>query len=159
MSASKLSSVKVLDLSRVLAGPYCGMMLGDLGASVIKVERPGSGDETRGWGPPFDEEGQSAYFLSVNRNKLSIALDFADPGDLSVVLQLAKEADVIIENYLPGVLSRKGIDAGALMAQNEQLIWCTVSGFGADSMRPGYDFIAQAEAGGCPLPERQMESP
>ncbi len=147
MSTSKLSGVKVLDLSRVLAGPYCSMMLGDLGASVIKVERPGIGDETRGWGPPFDEEGQSAYFLSVNRNKLSIALDFADPEDLSVVLDLAREADVIIENYLPGVLKRKGIDAGALMAQNERLIWCTVSGFGADSTRPGYDFIAQAEAG------------
>ena len=123
------------------------MMLGDLGASVIKVERPGTGDDTRGWGPPFDTQGQSAYFLSANRNKLSLAADFRDPADLELVLRLAREADVIIENYLPGALSRTGIDADALLAQNERLIWCTISGFGPQSMRPGYDFVAQAESG------------
>lgn len=147
MNTDKLSGLKVLDLSRVLAGPYCTMMLGDLGASVIKVERPGTGDDTRGWGPPFDTQGQSAYFLSANRNKLSLAADFRDPADLELVLRLAREADVIIENYLPGALSRTGIDADALLAQNERLIWCTISGFGPQSMRPGYDFVAQAESG------------
>jgi crotonobetainyl-CoA:carnitine CoA-transferase CaiB-like acyl-CoA transferase len=142
-----LSGVRVLDLSRVLAGPLCSMMLGDLGASVIKVERPGVGDDTRGWGPPFAADGQSAYFRSANRNKLSIAADFADPADRALLLQLIAEADVVLENFLPGALSRSGIDADALLTQYSQLVWCTISGFGPGSRRPGYDFVVQAESG------------
>lgn len=123
------------------------MMLGDLGASVIKVERPGAGDDTRGWGPPFSENGQSAYFLSANRNKLSLAASFADPQDRALILELLAEADVVLENFLPGALARNGIDADALLAQHPQLVWCTISGFGPASDRPGYDFVVQAESG------------
>ncbi|WP_353266275.1 CoA transferase [Gemmatimonas sp.] len=147
MAALPLSGVKVLDLSRVLAGPLCSMMLGDLGASVIKVERPKTGDDTRGWGPPFPQNGQSAYFLSANRNKLSLAANFTDPTDRALLLDLIGEADVVIENFLPGALARSGIDSDALLARNPQLIWCSISGFGPDSQRPGYDFVVQAEAG------------
>lgn len=137
----------MLDLSRVLAGPCCTMTLGDLGAHVIKVERPGTGDETRGWGPPFDERGQSAYFLSTNRNKLSVALDFRIPADSALIRSLIAEADVVVDNFLPGVLSRYGIDKDSELARNTALIWCTISGFGEDNARPGYDFVLQAEAG------------
>src|SRR4029078_240144 len=97
-----LTNVKVLDLSRVLAGPLCTMILGDMGASVIKVERPGAGDDTRGWGLPFEEHGESAYFLSVNRNKLGIPANLDDPADLQLLKSLAREADVVIDNFLPG---------------------------------------------------------
>jgi crotonobetainyl-CoA:carnitine CoA-transferase CaiB-like acyl-CoA transferase len=142
-----LSGVRVLDLSRVLAGPLCSMMLADLGASVIKVERPETGDDTRGWGPPFDADGQSAYFLSVNRNKLSVAMNLADAEQVARLLALIDDADVVLENYLPGVLTRYGIDADSCMARNDRLIWCTISGFGPDSRRPGYDFVVQAESG------------
>lgn len=142
-----LAGIRVLDLSRVLAGPFCTMTLGDLGAHVIKVERPGSGDETRGWGPPFDEQGQSAYFLSTNRNKLSAAFDFGIPEDSALIQALIAGADVVIENFLPGVLSRYGMDKASELARNPALIWCTISGFGEDSSRPGYDFVVQAEAG------------
>lgn len=147
MASQLLSGVKVLDLSRVLAGPLCSMMLGDLGASVIKVERPKTGDDTRGWGPPFHQNGQSAYFLSANRNKLSLAANFTDPDDRALLLELIGEADIVIENFLPGALARNGIDSDALLAQNPQLIWCSISGFGPESQRPGYDFVVQAEAG------------
>jgi len=123
------------------------MMLGDLGASVIKVERPGGGDDTRGWGPPFADDGQSAYFRSANRNKLSLAANFADPDDRRLLLELIAEADIVVENYLSGVLARNGIDADALLSAYPQLIWCTISGFGAHSARPGYDFVVQAESG------------
>ena len=123
------------------------MMLGDLGADVIKVERPGSGDDTRGWGPPFSADGQSAYFRSVNRNKRSVALDFAVEADRAVILDLLRDADVVIDNFLPGVLARYGIDGDLLLAQHSQLIWCTISGFGSGSPRPGYDFVVQAESG------------
>jgi crotonobetainyl-CoA:carnitine CoA-transferase CaiB-like acyl-CoA transferase len=140
-----LHGVKVLDLSRVLAGPLCTMMLGDLGADVIKVERPGQGDETRTWGPPFDSSGAAAYYLAVNRNKLSIAADLRAERDL--VVRLASEADVVVDNFLPGALTRAGIDAAALIAKNSKLVWCTISGFGAESSRPGYDFVVQAESG------------
>jgi crotonobetainyl-CoA:carnitine CoA-transferase CaiB-like acyl-CoA transferase len=147
MRALPLSGVKVLDLSRVLAGPLCAMMLGDLGASVIKVERPGSGDDTRGWGPPFDADGQSAYFLSCNRNKLSLAADFRDEADRTLLRELLAEADVVLDNFLPGVLGRYGLDPDRLLAQFPRLIWCTISGFGPESPRPGYDFVVQAESG------------
>jgi crotonobetainyl-CoA:carnitine CoA-transferase CaiB-like acyl-CoA transferase len=136
--------LKLLDLSRVLAGPVCSMMLGDMGADVIKVERPGQGDETRGWGPPFDPEGQSAYFLAINRNKKSIALDLGAAADRAVVLELISSADVVLDNFLFGSLERLGLDPEELLERNSDLIWCTISGFGPDSDRPGYDFV-QAE--------------
>ncbi|MDE3172809.1 MAG: CoA transferase [Gemmatimonadota bacterium] len=142
-----LSGIKVLDLTRVLAGPLCTMLLGDLGADVIKVERPGEGDETRGWGPPFDARGESAYFLSVNRNKLSLAADLDEGADAALVRSLAAGADVVVENFRPGALARRGLDAERLMAEHPALVWCTISGFGAGSGRPGYDFVVQAEAG------------
>lgn len=123
------------------------MMLGDLGAHVIKVERPESGDDTRGWGPPFANDGQSAYFRSVNRNKLSVALDLKRADDADVARKLLRDADIVIDNFLPGVLARYGLDKGAQLSLNPRLIWCTISGFGPDSQRPGYDFVVQAESG------------
>jgi crotonobetainyl-CoA:carnitine CoA-transferase CaiB-like acyl-CoA transferase len=144
---SPLSGVRVLDLTRVLAGPLCSMTLGDLGADVIKVERPIGGDDTRGWGPPFDADGESAYFLSVNRNKRSLAADLGRPDDLALVRQLILSADVVLENFLPGVLARRGLDAAQLLLENERLIWCTVLGYPDTPERPGYDFAIQAEAG------------
>jgi crotonobetainyl-CoA:carnitine CoA-transferase CaiB-like acyl-CoA transferase len=142
-----LNGIRVLDLTRVLAGPFCTMMLGDMGAEVIKVERPGSGDETRGWGPPFDENGESAYFLSANRNKLSIALDIDDSLDRELIASLANEADVVVDNFRRGTLERRGLDPALLMRRNPALIWCTITGFGPNSGRPGYDFVTQAECG------------
>jgi glutaryl-CoA transferase len=142
-----LTGVRILDLSRVLAGPLCTMMLGDLGASVLKVERPDGGDETRGWGPPFDQRGESAYFLSVNRNKLSLTADFGDSADVELLRTLASEADVVIENFRPGALERRGLGAADLMSRNPKLVWCTISGFGTEQDRPGYDFVVQAESG------------
>jgi crotonobetainyl-CoA:carnitine CoA-transferase CaiB-like acyl-CoA transferase len=142
-----LNTIKVMDLSRVLAGPLCTMMLGDLGADVLKVERPRTGDDTRGWGPPFDGEGESAYFRSVNRNKASLAADLRDPEDLALVRRLAGEADVVVDNFRPGVLAGLGLDADDLLREHGQLLWCTITGFGPESRRPGYDFVVQAEQG------------
>lgn len=147
MGKLPLEGVRVLDLSRVLAGPLCTMMLGDLGATVIKVERPGTGDETRGWGPPFRADGQSAYFLSVNRNKHSIAVDFGNPDDQALLHALLEGADIVVENYLPGVLAKYGLDSDQLLRRHERLIWCTIAGFDPPSSRPGYDFVVQAESG------------
>src|SRR4051812_30485843 len=127
-----LTGVKVLDMSRVLAGPLATMMLGDMGADVLKVERPDGGDETRGWGPPFNEDGLSAYYLSVNRNKVSAALDFANPADRELLLGLMAEADVVVENYRVGSLERAGIGAEAMCARFPRLVWCTIAGFRAD---------------------------
>ena len=142
-----LERLKILDLSRVLAGPLATMILGDLGADVIKVERPGIGDETRAWGPPYDARGESAYYLSVNRNKLSLAADLDDADDRALIARLAAEADVVVENFRSGTLSRRGLDPEALVARHPRLVWCTISGFGAASDRPGYDFVVQAECG------------
>lgn len=147
MTTLPLDGVRVLDLSRVLAGPLCTMMLGDLGAHVLKVERPNNGDDTRGWGPPFDANGLSAYFRAANRNKFSVALDFDLPADRSRLLDLIAEADIVVDNFLPGVLARRAIDPDALLHAHPTLIWCTLSGFGPESPRPGYDFLLQAEAG------------
>jgi crotonobetainyl-CoA:carnitine CoA-transferase CaiB-like acyl-CoA transferase len=147
MATNTLKGLKVLDLSRVLAGPLAGMLLGDLGATVIKVERPGTGDDTRGWGPPFDADGESAYFLSANRNKGSLAADFARPEDRKLIADLMAGADIVIENFLPGTLGRFGLDAASILAQNSRLLWCSISGFGQESRRPGYDFVTQAESG------------
>lgn len=123
------------------------MVLGDMGADVIKVERPGQGDETRGWGPPFDQAGQSAYFLSINRNKKSIALDVGVAADRALILDLINGADVVLDNFLFGSLERLGLDPEELLERNPDLIWCTISGFGPDARRPGYDFVVQAECG------------
>jgi len=137
----------LVDLSRVLAGPLAAMTLGDLGADVIKIERPGTGDETRGWGPPFDADGESAYYLSVNRNKLSIALDLQAPGDLRILESLIRTADVVVDNFRPGTLERRGLNVPALLEEQRELLWCTITGFGPTSSRPGYDFVVQAESG------------
>ena len=142
-----LLGIRVLDLTRVLAGPLCTMMLGDLGADVIKVERPGAGDETRGWGPPFDERGESAYFLSANRNKLAIAADLGAPAGLALVRRLIDEADVVVDNFRRGALEKLGLDPDAITRERPSLVWLTITGFGENSDRPGYDYDVQAECG------------
>lgn len=147
MTSLPLAGIKVLDLTRVLAGPLCTMMLGDLGAHVIKIERPGTGDDSREWGPPFDERGESAYFLSINRNKLSVAMDLTAVRDRALLLTLIGQSDVVVDNFLPGALKRFAIDVDAILDRHARLIWCTISGFGPSSSRPGYDFVVQAEAG------------
>jgi len=140
-----LTGVRVLDLTRVLAGPLCTMLLGDLGADVIKVERPETGDETRGWGPPFDNAGRSAYYLSLNRNKLGLAADL--DRDRPVLERLLGEADVVVDNFRRGTLDRKGLSPSEWCSRRPELVWCTITGFGADVGRPGYDFVTQAECG------------
>jgi crotonobetainyl-CoA:carnitine CoA-transferase CaiB-like acyl-CoA transferase len=147
IAANMLSGIKILDFSRVLAGPLSSMILGDLGADIIKVERPGGGDDTRGWGPPFDERGESAYYLSVNRNKLSLAADLDLPRDRALIAELIRGADAVVDNFRRGALETRGIDPDAFVRRQPGLVWCTISGFGPDSDRLGYDFIAQAEGG------------
>jgi crotonobetainyl-CoA:carnitine CoA-transferase CaiB-like acyl-CoA transferase len=147
-----LEGVRVLDLSRVLAGPYATMVLADLGADVIKVEHPGRGDDTRHWGPPFAGEGEareSAYFLSVNRNKRSIGVDLKSAEGLEVVKRLAAGADVVIENMRRGALERLGLGYETLRELNPGVVYCSITGFGPgkDEERPGYDFLIQARAG------------
>jgi len=146
-----LSGVLVLDLSRVLAGPFCTMLLADLGARVIKVEHPAEGDVTRAWGPPYDAgSGMSAYYLSVNRNKESIALDLASPAGAESVRRLAARADVVVENFPPGVLERFGLSLAAMREANPRLVTASVTGFGRagpDAAAPGFDLLAQAGAG------------
>lgn len=143
-----LHDVVVLDLSRVLAGPYCTMILGDLGADIIKVEHL-EGDETRRWGPPF-VGGESVYYLAVNRNKRSVVADLRHAGDRSLIERIAQRADVLVENFLPGSLPRLGLSLEQLRAANPRLITVTISGMGAtgpDSNLPGYDFVLQAHGG------------
>ena len=144
-----LTGLRVLDLSRVLAGPYCTMMLADLGADVIKIEQPESGDETRGWGPPFAGE-DAAYFHAVNRSKRSVALDLKDEADRKTALTLAKRSDVVVQNFRPGAIDRLGLGYRHLRAVRPELVYCSLTGFGSDREpgdRPGYDFIGQAESG------------
>jgi len=146
-----LEGVRVLDLSRVLAGPYATMMLADLGADVLKIEHPERGDDTRHWGPPFagGEAGESAYFLSVNRNKRSAGVDLKDPEGLKKVRNLAAGADVLIENMRRGALEKMGLGYEALKENNPGLVYCSITGFGPgeDEDRPGYDFLVQARGG------------
>ncbi len=144
-----LDGVLVADFTRVLAGPYATMLLADLGATVVKVERPGAGDDTRAWGPPFTDNGQSTYFQSVNRNKHSIALDLSDAADLQIAQRLAQRADVFIENYKPGGLTRFRLDYPSVARQNVEVVYCSISGFGADAGKdlPGYDLLVQAMGG------------
>jgi formyl-CoA transferase len=144
-----LDGVRVLDLSRILAGPYCSMMLADLGADVVKVERPGGGDPTRTWGPPF-VDGESTYFLCANRGKRSICIDLADAEGIELVCTLAERADVVIENFLPGGAERLGLGYEQLRERRPSLVYCSVAGYpddGPDASRPGFDFAIQGEGG------------
>jgi formyl-CoA transferase len=148
-----LEGIRVLDLSRVLAGPWCTQLLADLGAEVTKIERPGTGDDTRHWGPPWHGEGDrrvAAYFLSCNRGKKSAAIDFARPEGADLVRKLAREADVVVENFRVGGLAKFGLDATSLRATNPRLIYASITGFGQDGPyadRAGYDFIIQGMGG------------
>jgi len=143
-----LAGIKVADFSRVLAGPLATMTLADLGASVIKVERPGLGDDTRQWGPPWTAH-SSSYFECVNRSKQSVALDLSDPDDLRIAKALIAESDVMVENFLTGTLDRLGLGYDAMAALNPQLIYCSITGFGSGlgASKPGYDFVVQAVGG------------
>jgi len=151
-----LENLRVLDISRALAGPYCCMMLGDLGADVIKVELPGRGDDSRNWGPPFVGEpyeiypGESAYFMAINRNKRSITVNLKSPAGQQIVKRLAAESDVFVENYRTGSLEKMGLGYEHLRPLNPRLIYCSISGYGRNGPyadRPGYDFTIQAEGG------------
>ena len=147
--ALPLSGVRVLDLSRILAGPYCTMILGDLGADVIKVERPGGGDDTRSWGPPF-AGGESAYYLSCNRNKRSITVDLKNPRGVELIREFAKVSDVLVENFTPGLMKRFGLDYETLRAINPRMVYCSISAYGQDGPyrdRPGYDMVLSAVGG------------
>jgi crotonobetainyl-CoA:carnitine CoA-transferase CaiB-like acyl-CoA transferase len=146
---SALGDVRILDFSRVLAGPFATMMLADLGAEVIKLERPGIGDETRSWGPPNDEHGNATYFQAVNRNKRSVAVDLASDYGLTEARELAATADVIVENFRPDVMDKLGLGYETLSASNPRLVFCSITGFGAgDGARlPGYDLLVQALGG------------
>jgi len=144
-----LAGIRVLDLTRVVSGPFATLQLGDLGADVVKIEEPGRGDESRSYGPPFTG-GESAYFLSINRNKRSCAVDLKAPAGRDLVLRLAAVADVVVENFRPGTLERLGLGWDTLSTVNERLILCSISGFGRtgpDAQRPGYDLVIQGEAG------------
>ena len=144
-----LSGVKVLDLTRIVSGPFATMLLGDLGAEIIKIEEPVSGDESRTYGPPF-VNGESAYFLSINRNKKSCAINLKTPEGIALIRDLALKSDVLIENFRPGTLKKFGINYEELKKQNPSLIYCAITGFGQtgpDSHRPGYDLIIQGESG------------
>jgi formyl-CoA transferase len=151
-----LEGIRVVDLTRALAGPYCTMMLGDLGADVIKVERPGRGDDSRGWGPPFVGEpygpypGESAYFIAANRNKRSVTVNLKRPEGQEIVRRLASLSDALVENFRTGVLDGMGLGYANLHALNPRLVYCSISGYGRTgpyAERPGYDFIIQAEGG------------
>jgi crotonobetainyl-CoA:carnitine CoA-transferase CaiB-like acyl-CoA transferase len=154
-----LRGVRVLDLSRVLAGPLCTCILGDLGAQVIKVERPGIGDETRRWGPPFHGD-DAAYYFAINRNRRSVELDMAQPQGREAVRRLARSADVVVENYLPHQIAPLGLDA--LAADNPHLVWCAVRAAGSDGpdfARPGYDVMTQARSGVMSLTGDEASGP
>jgi crotonobetainyl-CoA:carnitine CoA-transferase CaiB-like acyl-CoA transferase len=165
---SALSHVTVLDLSRVLAGPWAGQVLADLGAEVIKVERPGAGDDTRGWGPPFLRDAQgndtadAAYYLCANRNKKSITVDFTTAEGQSIVRDLAGQSDVVLENFKVGGLAAYGLDYAALRAINPRLIYCSITGFGQTgpyAPRAGYDLLVQAMGGLMSITGRQDDEP
>lgn len=147
--AGALEHLVIVDFSRVLAGPLATMVLADLGAEVIKVERPGTGDDTRTWGPPYDDHGQSTYFSSVNRNKRSVAIDLRTPAGREEALALLDTADLLVENFRPGVMERLGLGYEDLAAGNDRLIYCSITGFGrgAGAELPGYDLLIQALGG------------
>lgn len=145
-----LAGIRVIDLTRILAGPYCTMILGDLGAEIIKIEHPEGGDDTRQWGPPFIEGGQSAYFLCANRNKRSLTLNLKSEKGLAILKELIREGDVVVENFRTDTLERWGLSYDELKCIREDIIYCTITGYGYTGPyrdRPGYDFMAQALAG------------
>ncbi len=157
-TAAALAGLRVLDLSRVLAGPWATQTLGDLGAEIIKVEHPVGGDDSRKWGPPFvgghrgtaEQPADAAYFTATNRNKASVAIDFSTPEGAALVVELARSADILVENYRPGGLAKYGLDPASLMAANPRLIYCSITAFGQTGPykhRPGYDFAMQARGG------------
>ncbi|MBI3086557.1 MAG: CoA transferase [candidate division NC10 bacterium] len=144
-----LEGIRVLDLSRIIAGPFCSQILGDMGAEVIKVEQPGAGDDSRTWGPPF-KNGESVYFFCINRNKKSITVDMKDPRGRAIIRELARRSDVLLENFKPGTLAKLGLDWDVLRQDNPRLIFCAISGFGRSgpaALRGGYDVIVQAMGG------------
>lgn len=166
--SAPLSHLRVLDLSRILAGPWCSQLLGDLGAEIIKVERPGEGDDTRGWGPPFladaegGEPGDAAYFLCANRNKKSLTIDFTRPEGQAILRRLVAECDILIENFKVGGLAKYGLDYESLRAINPRLIYCSITGFGQDgpyASRAGYDFLIQAMGGLMSITGRKEGEP
>ncbi|MBZ0278619.1 MAG: CoA transferase, partial [Anaerolineae bacterium] len=148
-----LNGLRVLDFTRVLAGPFCTMLLADLGAEVIKIERPGSGDDTRQWGPPFvgdARSGMSAYYVSVNRNKRSLTLNLQTPAGQDIARQLALTSDVVIENFKVGQMKSLGLDYDSLRTQHPGLVYASITGYGQDSPyahRPGYDYVVQGQSG------------
>jgi len=147
--AKALEGIKVLDLSRALAGPYCTMMLADMGAEVIKLEMPGRGDDSRSWGPPF-VEGESAYFMSINRNKKSITLNMKSDKSTEIIHKLIKQSDVLVENFRPGAMERLGLGYEQVKAMNPRIVYCSISGFGQDGpyrMLPGFDQVLQGMGG------------
>src|ERR671922_2932852 len=149
LMAPPLTGLTVVDLTRVLAGPYCTMLLGDMGAEVIKIERPDGGDDTRGFGPPY-LNGESAMFLAINRNKRSITLNLKHPAAKNILSQLVERADVLVENFRPGTMANLGLDYEAVRKLNRRIIYCSISGFGQTGPyadRGGYDTIAQAMSG------------
>ncbi|SER59788.1 Crotonobetainyl-CoA:carnitine CoA-transferase CaiB [Mycobacterium sp. 88mf] len=149
MNAGALDGITVVDFSRVLAGPYATMMLGDFGADVIKIERPGVGDDTREWGPPYDADGVATYFNAVNRNKRSLVLDLTDPGDVARARELVSRADIVVENFRPGTMDKLGLGYEDLRAIRPDLIYCSITGFGrgGGAELPGYDLLVQAVGG------------
>ncbi|RZL62882.1 MAG: CoA transferase [Variovorax sp.] len=168
MSAAALDGLKVLDLSRVLAGPWCTQILADLGADVVKIERPGVGDDTRTWGPPFlknaegEDTNQSTYFTACNRNKRSVTLDMATPEGQALLQQMAAQSDIVVENFKTGGLKQYGLDYESLRAANPRLIYCSVTGFGHDgphASRAGYDLMIQATSGMMSITGRPNEVP
>ncbi|MEO7547541.1 MAG: CoA transferase, partial [Ramlibacter sp.] len=153
---TSLEGIRVLDLSRVLAGPWCTQTLADLGADVIKVERPGSGDDTRSWGPPFLKDGsggdsqEAAYYLGTNRNKRSVTCDIAQPAGQALIRELVRHCHVFVENFKVGDMARYGLDHASLGALNPQLVYCSVTGFGQTGgyrERAGYDYAVQGMGG------------
>src|SRR5262245_57078632 len=149
MTEAPLAGITIVDFSRVLSGPYCTMLAADMGARVIKIEHVEHGDDTRGWGPPF-QQGESAYYLSINRNKESVAVDFKTPEGRAILERLIAKADVLVENFRPGTLDAAGLGYEALSRRDPRLVYVSISGFGQNGPRrnePGYDAVAQGEGG------------
>lgn len=153
-----LDGLLIADFGRVLAGPYATMLLADLGAEVVKIERPGSGDDTRSWGPPY-AGGQATYFQAVNRNKSSLALDLRDADDLASARDLVARADVVVENFLPGVMDRLGLGYSEVAAVNPGVVYCSITGFGGHNDLPGYDLLVQAVGGLMSITGASPEEP
>ena len=150
MEPLPLEGIKVVEFTHMVMGPSIGLMLGDLGADVIKVERPGSGDDTRSWGPPYAVDGEAAYFHTANRNKKSVAINIASPEGADLIRKLVGQCDIVVENYKVGGLAKYGLDYETVSADHPQIVYCSITGFGQtgpNSHRPGYDYLIQAMTG------------